>query len=91
VPQQSTIDADIAANMKALGIAALPVSRQTIVYDTLVRLCRETGQVPGLSEVQKACGLTRSQVSTAMRHLASIGKVHMIGEQHSGHYLPKVV
>lgn len=91
VPQQSAIDADIAANMRALGITVVPKAKTALVYEALVLLARTKKRAARIGEVAEETRLTKSQTANAIGKLVMSGKAFKVGGEKSGFYVPRVV
>ena len=88
---QANLDAEIAANLQALGIDARTVRPMTdTIFAALVQWCRDAKSAPTITDLSRASGYSRRQVSNALGHLADHGRVLPVGGK-SGLYIPRVV
>ena len=92
-PAQSAIDAEIAENLKALGVAGGDYRRRPeIVFDALVAGWKSSGRPPSFPELQSATGLSECAVRNGLRKLITEGRVLRVeaGER-TGVYIHRVV
>ena len=88
---QAGLDAEIAANLKALGMSDASARRMSdVVFDALVKFCRDQKRPPTIMALATICGYSRKQVGNALNHLAYSGRIISVGAK-SGVYIPRVV
>lgn len=84
----------IAANLEALGLNpnVLGGNGDEEVFDTFVRMTKELGDLPKVSEVSDALKRDRRGVSDACARLAAAGRLRRVPSRRSGKmgYLPIV-
>lgn len=91
-PRLAAVQAEVVqANLQALGLAqaaVMPESVDEALWSYLERTARETGRLPGLSEVSRAMGRPLTTLAGAAERLMRKGKLLRVQR---GRYLPVVV
>lgn len=93
-PTEATLAAELAANLRALGVAPAAVGKpaKERIFDAFVELIRETGQLQTYAAVARRARCSRSNVTLAVPVLVEEGRGYLAPCERTGRqtFVPKV-